>query len=112
MCGGEGGEQVRAIPIGLERVGPVTYPRFRAAIGHDAAREGQRLFRQGRVVDHAIDQAERKGFGRLDPPRSEESRGGKECVSTCRLLCVPSPYKNKHYVILQNFTHTSVPYHS
>src|SRR3546814_18250618 len=31
------------------------------------------------------------------PARSEESRVGKECVSTCRSRCSPSHYKHKHY---------------
>src|SRR3546814_20795563 len=46
---------------------------------------------------------EEDGDGPLPPPathriiaRSEERRVGKECVSTCRYRCSPSPYKKKN----------------
>src|SRR3546814_16342210 len=34
--------------------------------------------------------------GRVDDPRSEERRVGKECVSTCRSRWSPYHYKNKY----------------
>src|SRR3546814_20830816 len=43
--------------------------------------------------------------------RSEERRGGKECVSTCRSRWSPDPYNKKKQYTQQQSTHNYIKHH-